>query len=47
MNDADMISHGYSLAAIKKELEKTDIVCSNRHIRREQRRRGSDRFNNI
>jgi len=47
MNVADMISQGYSVASIKSELEKTDIVCFNCHMRREQRRRGSERFRSI
>ena len=47
MNIADMISGGYSVTAIKNELEKTDVVCFNCHMRREQKRRGSERFNRI
>lgn len=47
MNVPHMISQGYSVASIKNELEKIDIVCFNCHRRRDQRRRGSDGFNNI
>jgi hypothetical protein len=44
MNVSDMISQGYSLESIKSELEKTEVTCSNCHMRREQKRRGSGRF---
>jgi len=43
-NISDMVSQGYSIASIENELEKTDVVCFNCHMRREQKRRGSDRF---
>ena len=39
-----MVSEGYSIEAIKKELLLCDVVCSNCHMRREQKRRGSSRF---
>lgn len=47
MNIADMISQGYSVASIENEVGKTDIVCFNCHMRREQRRRGFERFGSI
>lgn len=47
MNVADMVSHGYSLDTIRRELDKTDIVCFNCHMKREWRRRGFGRFERI
>ena len=44
MNIADMVSQGSSLKAISQELEKTDIVCFNCHMKREWRKRGYERF---
>ena len=44
MNVSDMIHQGYSLSSIQSELEKTDVLCFNCHMRREQSRRGSARF---
>ena len=43
---SNMIQHAYGLDTIKKELEKTEVVCFNCHMRREQKRRGSWRFGN-
>ncbi len=37
---ATMISIGYSLKAVKAEIEKTEIVCFNCHMKREAKRRG-------
>lgn len=37
-NISNMISRGYSIETIKKELEKTEIVCFNCHMRRERSR---------
>jgi len=39
-NIADMVQHGYALKTIASEIEKTDDVCFNCHMRREQKRRG-------
>lgn len=47
MNISDMISQGYSVASIQNELEKTEVICFNCHMRREQKRRGSDRFGRL
>jgi hypothetical protein len=44
MNISDMISQGYSIASIQDELDKTEVICFNCHMRREQKRRGSERF---
>ena len=35
---SNMISRGYSIETIKKELEKTETVCFNCHMRRERKR---------
>ena len=43
-NIADLIQGGYSLETLRVELEKTEIVCFNCHMRREQSRRGYNRF---
>ncbi|HQV63728.1 MAG TPA: hypothetical protein PKV19_06975 [Anaerolineales bacterium] len=45
-NISDMISQGYSIASLESELEKTEIVCFNCHMKREQKRRGKLRFEN-
>ena len=44
MNIPDMVSGGYALETIKQEVEKTEVVCFNCHMRREQKRRGAGRF---
>jgi hypothetical protein len=36
---SDMVTGGYGIETIKGELEKTETVCFNCHIRRERRRR--------
>ena len=46
-NIADKVQHGYSVETIAAEIAKTDVTCFNCHMRREQRRRGSERFNII
>ena len=46
-NIADMVQHGYSVETIAAEIAKTDVTCFNCHMRREQKRRGSERFNCI
>jgi hypothetical protein len=38
-NIASMISRGFSLDALKTEIEKTEVVCFNCHMKREQKRR--------
>ena len=43
-NIADMIQQGLSSDNIKSEIAKTEIVCFNCHMRREQKRRWSGRF---
>ncbi|MCL5611152.1 MAG: hypothetical protein M1485_01135, partial [Chloroflexi bacterium] len=43
-NIAGMIQQGLGLDNIMREIEKTDVVCFNCHMRREQKRRGQDRF---
>ena len=37
-NISNMISRGYNVETIRKELEKTEIVCFNCHMRRERRK---------
>ena len=37
-NISNMISRGYNIETIKKELEKTEIVCFNCHMRRERKK---------
>ncbi len=44
MNVADMVTKGVAIDTIKNELEKTDIVCFNCPMRREQSLRGYSRF---
>ncbi|HUH98789.1 MAG TPA: hypothetical protein VLZ89_15600 [Anaerolineales bacterium] len=46
-NIADMIQQGLSNETIRIEMQKTEVVCFNCHMRREQRRRGYDRFSSI
>lgn len=46
-NIADIIQHGYSVETIAAEIAKTDVTCFNCHMRREQKRRGSERFNSV
>jgi protein-arginine kinase activator protein McsA len=41
---ASMISQGFSTQTIMLEIEKTEVVCYNCHMRREQKRRGYSRF---
>jgi hypothetical protein len=43
-NISDMVRQGYSIKAIALEIEKTEVVCFNCHMRREQSRRGYNRF---
>jgi protein-arginine kinase activator protein McsA len=43
-NVADMIQQGLPVSTIMTEIEKTDVVCFNCHMRREQKRRGGGRF---
>jgi len=43
-NIADMMQQGLSIETIKTEMEKTEVVCFNCHMRREQSRRGYERF---
>lgn len=44
MNVSDMVSQGYSLSAIKAEIELCEVVCSNCHMRREILRKSEGRF---
>lgn len=44
MNIADLVSDGHSTKSIAEEIEKTEVVCFNCHMRREQARRGYGRF---
>lgn len=44
MNIADLASDGHSTKRIANEIEKTEVVCFNCHMRREQARRGYERF---
>jgi hypothetical protein len=44
MDVSQMTSQGYSIDAIRKEIEKCDVVCFNCHMRRENERRSGGRF---
>ena len=44
MDISTMVHQGYSIGAIEKELLKTEVVCSNCHMRREAKRRSGGRF---
>lgn len=44
MNISDMVAQGYGADSIQREIAKTDVICFNCHMRREQKRRGVDRF---
>ena len=44
VNIADMASRGYSLEAIKMELEKCIVLCFNCHMRREFEEKSGGRF---
>ena len=46
-NSTDIVQHGYSIVTIAAEIAKTDVTCFNCHMRREQKRRGSERFNSV
>ncbi len=41
---ANMVKQGFSIRAIALEIAKTEVVCFNCHMRREQNRRGYSRF---
>jgi hypothetical protein len=43
-NVSNMVSNGMALGTIYAEIEKTEIVCFNCHMKREQRRKGSFRL---
>ena len=43
-NVADLVTQGLSIKTISLEIEKTEVVCFNCHMRREQSRRGYSRF---
>lgn len=43
-NVVDLVRQGFSIKTISLEIEKTDVVCFNCHMRREQSRRGYSRF---
>ena len=36
MNVSQRVNPGYSIPAIQKEIDKTDVVCGNCHIKREK-----------
>jgi hypothetical protein len=44
MDVMTMVYQGYSVEAIMKEIAKCEVVCANCHMWREQKRRGSSRF---
>jgi hypothetical protein len=45
MDVSRMVAEGYSIEAVMEEIAKCEVVCSNCHMRREQKRRsGSARF---
>ena len=39
-NISDIVTRGYNIESIKTELQKTEIVCFNCHMRREQKKAG-------
>ena len=41
---SNMVSNGMALETLKDEMDKTEIVCFNCHMKREQRRKGSFRM---
>ena len=43
-NVANLVRQGLSIKTISLEIEKTEVVCFNCHMRREQSRRGYSRF---
>jgi len=43
-NVSDMVRQGFAIKTIALEIEKTDVVCFNCHMKREQARRGYSRF---
>lgn len=44
MDISRMVSEGYSIEAIRAEIELCEVVCSNCHMRRENERRSGGRF---
>ena len=44
MDVSQMVAQGYSIEAIVEEIYKCEVVCSNCHMRREQKRRSGGRF---
>ena len=46
-NVSDMVRQGFSTKTIALEIEKTEVVCFNCHMRREQSRRGYSRFGRL
>lgn len=43
-NVSDMVRQGFATRTIALEIEKTEVVCFNCHMKREQARRGYGRF---
>lgn len=46
-NISNLVSGGYSIETIRKEISVCEVVCFNCHMRREQRRRGTTRFGHL
>lgn len=44
MNISDMVMQGYGVDSIRRELEKTEVLCFNCHMKREHKKRGAGRF---
>ncbi len=44
MDISQMVNQGYSLEAIRAEIEKCEVVCLNCHYKREKTRRGTKYF---
>ncbi len=42
MNVADMVTQGYALGEIEKEIAKCEVTCFNCHMRREKKEEGQD-----
>ncbi len=44
MSISQMAAQGYSIEAIREEMDKCEVVCFNCHMRRENERRSGGRF---
>ena len=44
MNVSQIVNQGYLVEVIQQEIDKCEVVCSNCHLRREKKRRGTKYF---